>query len=194
MECIRVLLISSFCANSTDPTLTLSLQRKTRSCSNAESDVQEASGADGAADTATGPGKGEKQEDAQATTVNKVNGAASTAKSADKDKKNKLQEEQENTEEEMKPLIELLKNRIDLEMDYHLQLGLETFQVELLGILYEFMSKRDTKLEDSKIVSQGLSIWMSCLASDPKLLRSIYDDFNKVQETDQAHQDDSEAQ
>ena len=191
MECIRVLLISSFCANSTDPTLTLSLQRKT-SRSNVESPSREASGGDSAVDTAAGPEKDEKQEDVQAVPAGQASETASTAKSTDKDKKNKLQEEQENTEEEMKPLIELLKNRDDLEMDYHLALGLESFQVELLGILYEFMNKKDTKIEDREIVSQGTSIWMSCLASDPKLLHRIYDDFQKIQEMDPAHQDDFE--
>ena len=36
------------------------------------------------------------------------------------------------------------------------------------------MDKRDIRAEDSEIVNQGLSIWLSCLASDPKLLNVIY--------------------
>jgi len=43
------------------------------------------------------------------------------------------------------------------------------------------MDKRDIRAEDIEIVSQGLSIWLSCLASDPKLLNVIY----RAVETDQ---------
>jgi hypothetical protein len=80
----------------------------------------------------------------------------------------------------MKPLIELLKSRNDLDLDFQLSLGLESFQIELLNILAEFMVKKDTKGDDREIVNQGLSIWMSCLASDPKLFNRIYTDIEKL--------------
>jgi hypothetical protein len=79
----------------------------------------------------------------------------------------------------MMPLIEFLKNWNNLDMKLQLTSGLGSFQIELLGILYEFMSKKDIKVEDRDIVGQGLSIWMGCLASDPKLLTEIYDDFGR---------------
>ena len=77
----------------------------------------------------------------------------------------------------MKPLIELLKRRRDLAVHEQLTVGLASFQVDLLRTLAEFMSKKETKADDREIVSQGLSIWMSCIASDPKLLNQIYSDF-----------------
>lgn len=43
----------------------------------------------------------------------------------------------------MKPLIELLQSRRDLELGFQLSLGLGSFQVELLGILADFMTKKD---------------------------------------------------
>jgi len=42
------------------------------------------------------------------------------------------------------------------------------------------MSKKELKIDDREIVSQGLSIWMSCIASDPELLNLLYDDFTKL--------------
>jgi len=127
MESIRILLVSSFCANSTDEGMSLSLQRKTMSSVSVEGAVMEASGTDAAADATTGAAKDEKQEDMSSAPAGEASGAASTDKSTDKDKKSKLQEEQENTEEEMKPLIELLKGRLDLDLNYQLALGLESF-------------------------------------------------------------------
>jgi hypothetical protein len=59
-------------------------------------------------------------------------------------------------------------------MDFTAALELESFQKEILGIITAFMDKRDIRAEDSEIVNQGLSIWLSCLASDPKLLNVIY--------------------
>ena len=55
-------------------------------------------------------------------------------------------------------------------------MGLENFQTELLSILAEFMQKKEFKAEDREIMNQGLSIWMSCIASDPKLLNQIFDE------------------
>jgi hypothetical protein len=59
-------------------------------------------------------------------------------------------------------------------MDFTTALELESFQKEILGIITAFMDKRDIRAEDSEIVNQGLSIWLSCLASDPKLLNVVY--------------------
>jgi hypothetical protein len=42
------------------------------------------------------------------------------------------------------------------------------------------MGKKDTKIDDREIVSQGLSIWMSCIASEPSLLNRVYEDFAKL--------------
>lgn len=88
--------------------------------------------------------------------------------------KPKLLQEKENTEEEMKPLIELIKNTPELQIDFTTALELESFQEEIIGVIRAFMDKRDIKAEDSEIVKQGLSVWLSCLASDPKLLNRVY--------------------
>ena len=74
----------------------------------------------------------------------------------------------------MKPLIELIKNTPELQMDFTTALELESFQEEIIGVITAFMDKRDIKAEDSEIVKQGLSVWLSCLASDPKLLNRVY--------------------
>ena len=72
----------------------------------------------------------------------------------------------------------MLRERADnMELDYQLSLGLDSFQADLLAILAEFIGKKDTNLDDREIVSKGLSIWMSCIASEPKLLNHIYQDF-----------------
>lgn len=75
----------------------------------------------------------------------------------------------------MKPLIHLIKTTPDLQMDFTTALELESFQEEIIGVITAFMDKRDIKEEDSEIVKQGLSVWLSCLASDPKLLNKIYE-------------------
>ena len=92
-----------------------------------EGAVVEPSETDVAGDATAGPTKDEKQEDMPSMPAGEASGAASTDKSTDKDKKSKLQEEQDNTAEEMKPLIELLKGRLDLDLNYQLALGLESF-------------------------------------------------------------------
>lgn len=92
-----------------------------------------------------------------------------------------MKEEQENTQADMLPLTELLRTRPDLELQEALTVGLASFQGDLLRILAEFMSKKDTKVEDRSIISQGLSIWMSCVASDPALLNRLYEDFYRLQ-------------
>jgi hypothetical protein len=67
-------------------------------------------------------------------------------------------------------------------MHEQLTQGLSQFQSDLLRIIAEFMGKKDPKkLEDREIVSKGLSIWMSCIASDPLLLNQLQDDFAKLE-------------
>lgn len=60
-------------------------------------------------------------------------------------------------------------------MNFTTALELESFQEEIIGVITAFMDKRDIKEEDSEIVKQGLSVWLSCLASDPNLLNKIYE-------------------
>jgi hypothetical protein len=140
METLKVLLISSFCANSSDQQVALSLQRKMSS---------------------------------HADETNQIDSSAKDGQKQDEKKKNKLQEEQDTTIEMMQPLIDLLKSQKDFE-GLQITLGLENFQEELLGILADFMLKKECKQEDRDIMNQGLSIWMSCIASDPKLLNGIF--------------------
>jgi hypothetical protein len=91
-----------------------------------------------------------------------------------------MQEEQEGTQEKMRPLVDFLKSRRDLAVQQQLSAGLESFQVDLLRTLAAFMSKKEPKADDREIVSQGLSIWMSCIASEPKLLNQLYSDFARL--------------
>jgi hypothetical protein len=81
----------------------------------------------------------------------------------------------------MQPLTELLRARPDLAMQYELTAGLASFQADLLRILAEFLGKKETKSDDRAIVGQGLSIWMSCIASEPQLLSGLYSDFAKLE-------------
>lgn len=62
------------------------------------------------------------------SSASKIESNASNDKKSEKDlKKSKVQEDQENTQEQMQPLIELLKARTDLEMQYQLTVGLSGF-------------------------------------------------------------------
>jgi hypothetical protein len=49
----------------------------------------------------------------------------------------------------------------------------------------DFIDRKDSKIEDTEIVDQGLSIWISCLASDPSILRYLFEDSGD-QANDQA--------
>lgn len=82
----------------------------------------------------------------------------------------------------MKPLIQLIKSTPELQMDFTTALELESFQEEIIGVIIAFMDKRDIKEEDSEIVKQGLSVWLSCIASDPKLLNKIFELVQKEQD------------
>jgi len=73
-------------------------------------------------------------------------------------------------------LIELLRGRIDLDISDHLTLGLDEFQKLLLKVIFNFINTKDFRAEDSEIVNQGLSIWMSCLASKPTLFNMLIED------------------
>lgn len=99
-----------------------------------------------------------------------------------------MKEEQESTQAEMLPLTALLRGRPDLELQEALAVGLESFQGDLLRVLAQFMAKKETKVEDRDILAQGLSIWMSCIASNPELLNTLYQDAETLrhQSTDSA--------
>jgi hypothetical protein len=73
----------------------------------------------------------------------------------------------------MQPLIELLKERPDLDISYHLPQGLQEFQQQLLDVIFNFINTQDSRAEETEIVNQGLSIWMSCLASEPTLFNML---------------------
>lgn len=181
MECVRILLISQMCAVTQDQHMALSLSRKLSSTNKQVADVEmahqegESEGQSGSAESKAKHQAGEDEIDSSANqgAAEKDDAGKGKGKGADA-KKPKLLQEKEHTEEEMKPLIELIKSRIDLQMDFTTALELESFQKEILGIITAFMDKRDIRAEDSEIVNQGLSIWLSCLASDPKLLNVVY--------------------
>jgi hypothetical protein len=154
MQCVKILLSCSFCASSADQDLALTLQRKLSTHSQGESQIK---------DTAS-----------QFESPEPTDPARKSAMSGREATKNKLQEEQESTLEEMEPLIELMKNRVDLEVSNHLAEGLDAFQQQLLGVIVDSINRRDSKIEDTEIVNQGLSIWMSCLASEPSILNELY--------------------
>jgi hypothetical protein len=180
MECVRILLISQMCAVTKDQDMALSLSRKLSSTTKQVSDVEMSREAQSEMQSRS-PGSTAKQEAAD----NQISSAATTEATPSKDAnkgtgkvyettKPKLLQEKENTEEEMKPLIELIKNTPELQIDFTTALELESFQEEIIGVIRAFMDKRDIKAEDSEIVKQGLSVWLSCLASDPKLLNRVY--------------------
>ena len=158
MICVRILLSSQFCANSNDQNLALDLQRKLSTCSRGDS-------------------KEEPQfKSPESTDTTKK--SAVPGQNINQEKKNKLQEEQENTIEEMQPLIELLKSRMDLNIQDNLSNGLEAFQDQLLVVILDYIDRKDSKVEDTDIITQGLSIWLSCLASNPTFLNKIYNEFD----------------
>lgn len=181
MECVRILLISQMCAVTKDQDMALSLSRKLSSTTKQVSDVEMVSREARSEGQSPSPGSTAKQEAADnqigSAPTNEHTPMRATNKVTGKvyeSRKPKLLQEKENTEEEMKPLIELIKNTPELQIDFTMALELESFQEEIVGVIRAFMDKRDIKAEDSEIVKQGLSVWLSCLASDPKLLNRVY--------------------
>ena len=108
MQCVKILLSCSFCANSPDEDLALSLQRKLS--------------------THSQPG-GEAESTPERTRERADRGGdkAPAEESRALERKNKLQEDQDNILEEMGPLIRLLRERPDLDISSDLTQGLEEF-------------------------------------------------------------------
>lgn len=48
-----------------------------------------------------------------------------------------------------------------------------------MGVIVDFINQEDSKIEDTEIVNQGLSIWMSCLASQPAVLNRLYEESQR---------------
>lgn len=53
----------------------------------------------------------------------------------------------------MKPLIDLIQNNQNLRFDFKQQMDLDNFQSEILGLISEFIDKKDIKFEDIEIVN-----------------------------------------
>lgn len=45
-------------------------------------------------------------------------------------------------------------------------------------VILDYIDRKDSKVEDTDIITQGLSIWLSCLASNPTFLNKIYNEFD----------------
>jgi hypothetical protein len=116
MQCVKILLSCSFCANSLDEDLALSLQR------NVSTNSQPGGQAETTPERAHG-----KVADSAGKSGEKGDSLAPSDKAKHAEKKNKLQEDQDNILEEMQPLIELLKERPDLDISNHLTQGLQEF-------------------------------------------------------------------
>ena len=43
-----------------------------------------------------------------------------------------------------------------------------------MGVVVDSINREDSRIEDTEIVNQGLSIWMGCLASQPAVLNRLY--------------------
>lgn len=63
--------------------------------------------------------------------------------------------------------------------------GLEEFQQQLLDVIFRFIESSESKVEDTEIVKQGLSIWMSCLASEPSLFNMLVEEKREDSFADQ---------
>ena len=53
----------------------------------------------------------------------------------------------------MQPLIELLKSRIDLDLQTNLSHGLEAFEDQLLVVILDYIDRKDSKVEDTDIIT-----------------------------------------
>lgn len=134
MECVRVLLISQMCAVTQDQDIALSLTRKLSSTAKKRDDVEMADqegakqGGQDSPNADAMPEQDDNQIDSSARqrTDEQKDAEKAKGKSSER-KKTKLQEEQEHTEQEMKPLIDLIKSRQDLQMDFTAALELESF-------------------------------------------------------------------